>query len=64
MNAPIRRQTLTLSFTILFLLVCPLCTVLHAQEPDPERARAFQLYEEAKYTEALPAFEKLAAKSL
>jgi len=62
MHAPIRRQTLTLSFTILFLLVCPLCTVLRAQEPDPERARAFQLYEEAKYTEALPAFEKLAVR--
>ena len=62
MHAPMRRQTLTLSFTILFLLVCPLCTVLRAQEPDPERARAFQLYEEGKYNEALPAFEKLAAK--
>lgn len=62
MHAPIRRRTLTLSFSILFLLVCPLCTVLRAQEPDPERARAFQLYEDAKYTEALPAFEKLAAK--
>ena len=60
MHAPVRRQTL--SFAILFLLVCPLCTVLRAQEPDPERARAFQLYEEAQYTEALPAFEKLAAK--
>jgi tetratricopeptide (TPR) repeat protein len=57
-----RRQTLTLSFITLLLLVCPLCTVLHAQEPDPERARAFQLYEEAKYSEALPVFEKLAAK--
>lgn len=62
MHAPMRRQTLTLSFTILFLLVCPLRTVLHAQEPDPERARAFQLYEEGKYNEALPAFEKLIAK--
>lgn len=53
----------TLSLTILLLLVCPL-TVLRAQEPqpDPERARAFQLYDEAKYTEALPVFEKLAAK--
>lgn len=60
----IRRRPLTLSFTILFLLLCPLCTALRAQEqqPDPERARAFQLYEESKYTEALPVFEKLAAK--
>ncbi len=62
MQVLIRRRSLKLSFTILFLLVCPLCTVLRAQEPDPERARAFQLYEEGKYTEALPAFEKLAAK--
>jgi tetratricopeptide (TPR) repeat protein len=62
MQVFIQRRTLQLSFTILFLLVCPLCTVLHAQEPDAERTRAFQLYEEGKYTEALPAFEKLAAK--
>ena len=62
MHAPIRRQTLTLSLTILFLLVSPLCAPLRAQEPDPDRTRAFQLYEEAKYTEALPLFEKLAAK--
>jgi tetratricopeptide (TPR) repeat protein len=58
----IRRRTLTLSFTILFLLVCPIVLRAQEQQPDPERARAFQLYEEAKYTEALPAFEKLAAK--
>lgn len=62
MQVFIQRRTLKLSFTIFFLLVCPLCTVLRAQEPDAERIRAFQLYEEAKYTEALPAFEKLAAK--
>jgi hypothetical protein len=35
--------------------------VCSAQD-DPERTRAFQLYEEAKYAEALPVFEKLAAK--
>lgn len=62
MQVSIQRRTLNLSFAILCLLLCPLCTVLRAQEPDPERARAFQLYEEAKYTEALPVFEKLAAK--
>ena len=33
-----------------------------ATQEDPERARAFQLYQDAKYAEALPAFEKLAAK--
>lgn len=62
MQISIRRRTLTLSITLVVLLVGPLATVLTAQEPDPERARAFQLYEEAKYTEALPAFEKLATK--
>ncbi|HKS10987.1 MAG TPA: hypothetical protein VJS13_15670 [Pyrinomonadaceae bacterium] len=61
MQAFIQRRTLKVLFTLLLLLVCP-CTVLRAQEPDAERARAFQLYEEAKYSEALPAFEKLAAK--
>ncbi len=63
MQVFIRHQALTLSFAIL-LFVSPLCTVLvRAQDqPDPERARAFQLYDEAKYSEALPAFEKLAAK--
>lgn len=62
MQVFMRRQTLTLLLTVIFLLVCPLCTVIRAQEPDPERTRAFQLYEEGKYSEALPAFEKLAAK--
>jgi tetratricopeptide (TPR) repeat protein len=64
MQISIRRRTLTLSLTVVFLLTSPLCTVIRAQEqdPDPERTRAFQLYKEAKYTEALPAFEKLAAK--
>jgi tetratricopeptide (TPR) repeat protein len=30
-------------------------------QDDPERNRAFQLYKDAKFTEALPVFEKLAA---
>ncbi|HYK21440.1 MAG TPA: hypothetical protein VEV42_11945 [Pyrinomonadaceae bacterium] len=38
-----------------------LSTVAFAQQDDEERRRAFQLYKDAKYTEALPAFEKLAA---
>jgi tetratricopeptide (TPR) repeat protein len=62
MQVLIQRRTLQLSFIILALLVSPSYTTLRAQEPDPERARAFQLYEEGKYAEALPAFEKLAAK--
>jgi len=60
MFGPLRCSRLKVSFTILCLLV-PLCTAVRAQE-DPERTRAFQLFEEAKYVEALPVFEKLAAK--
>jgi tetratricopeptide (TPR) repeat protein len=36
-------------------------SVAFAQQDDEERRRAFQLFKDAKYTEALPAFEKLAA---
>jgi tetratricopeptide (TPR) repeat protein len=61
MHSSTQRRALFVSITILFLLACSAWTVGAAQE-DPERTRAFQLYEEAKYTEALPAFEKLAAK--
>lgn len=61
MHTTRRRLNLLVLTALLFLAVCPLSAVRGAQE-DPERTRAFQLYEEAKYTEALPAFEKLAAK--
>lgn len=61
MHTPIRRQTLTLSFTVLLLLVSPVCTIFGAQE-DPERIRAFRLFDDFNYAEALPAFEKLAVK--
>ena len=61
MHATRRGLNLLIPFALLFLCVCPLSAVRGAQD-DPERARAFQLYEEAKYAEALPAFEKLAAK--
>jgi tetratricopeptide (TPR) repeat protein len=61
MPTSIPRDTLVLSITIVFLLACPLSPVRGAQD-DAERTRAFQLYDEAKYAEALPAFEKLAAK--
>lgn len=64
MQVSIQRRTLQLSFVILALLFSASRTTLRAQEPepDPERTRAFQLYEEGKYAEALPMFEKLAAK--
>src|SRR5689334_7643623 len=61
MHTAVRRQRLYVSLTILFLVVCCSGTVGRAQD-DPERARAFQLFEEAKYAEALPLFERLAAK--
>lgn len=60
MYTSVQRQRLCVSLTILLLVICS-GTVCRAQD-DPERTRAFQLYEEAKYAEALPAFEKLAAK--
>ena len=52
---------LKVSFTVLLLLTCSIAPVWAAQE-DPERVQAFQLYKDAKYAEALPVFEKLAAK--
>jgi tetratricopeptide (TPR) repeat protein len=41
-----------------FLLLTP-APAAFAQQDDEERRRAFQLYKDAKYVEALPAFEKL-----
>jgi tetratricopeptide (TPR) repeat protein len=61
MHAPIQRPTLTLTL-VLLLAVCFSSPLAAQQQPDPERVRAFKLYEDAQYTEALPVFEKLAAK--
>ncbi len=61
MHVPIPRPTLTLTL-VLLLVVCFSSALAAQQQPDPERVRAFKLYEDAQYTEALPAFEKLAAK--
>jgi len=61
MHRSIRRDTLLLSIGLLFLVVCSSPTICRAQD-DPERARAFQLYDDGKYTEALPLFEKLVVK--
>src|SRR6185369_17548836 len=44
---------------LIVLLLAPFVTA-RAQD-DEERRRAFQLFKDVKYTEALPAFEKLAA---
>jgi len=54
------RILLTILFTL--LLVAPAPSV-QAQQPDEDRQRAFRLYKDTKYTEALPLFEKLAAKN-
>src|SRR5689334_9733512 len=61
MHNLVRRQRLFVSLVTLLLVISCSWTVCSAQD-DPERTRAFQLYEEAKYAEALPLFEKLAAK--
>ena len=46
---------------ILLLLLLAFVVTAAAQD-DPERQRAFQLYRDAKYVEALPLFEQLALK--
>jgi tetratricopeptide (TPR) repeat protein len=61
MRALIDRPALKISVFVVLLFTCSITTLWAAQE-DAERARAFQLYQDAKYTEALPVFEKLAAK--
>ncbi|HEX6047014.1 MAG TPA: tetratricopeptide repeat protein [Pyrinomonadaceae bacterium] len=44
------------------LLIFVFFSLASAQEGDAERQRAFQLYKEGKFIEALPLFEKLAAR--
>ena len=61
MHSTIRRDTLLLSIALLFFVVCSAPSVCRAQD-DPERAHAFQLYDDGKYAEALPLFEKLVVK--
>lgn len=43
---------------LVLLLLVPVVTA--TAQDDPDRTRAFQLYKDAKFTEALPLFEKLA----
>jgi tetratricopeptide (TPR) repeat protein len=61
MRALVKRPALRISFFVVLVLAISTVPLKAAQE-DPERARAFQLYQDAKYAEALPVFEKLAAK--
>lgn len=62
MPIPKLSDSLRLLVTLLFacLLLAP-TPAAFAQQDDEERRRAFQLYKDAKYVEALPAFEKLVA---
>ena len=62
MHAPIQRRTLTSIILLLFIFSFSSSLRAQQQQTDPERVRAFQLYDDANYTEALPAFEKLVAK--
>jgi len=52
------RKLPKLGLLVLLLLAS---FVTAAAQDDPDRQRAFQLYKDAKYVEALPLFEKLAA---
>jgi tetratricopeptide (TPR) repeat protein len=56
---PINLKSPKIGILVLLLLASVVTTV--AQD-DPERQRAFQLYKDAKYVEALPLFEQLALK--
>ena len=47
---------------ILVLLLFASFATATAQQDDTERQRAFQLYRDAKYVDALPLFEQLALK--
>jgi tetratricopeptide (TPR) repeat protein len=49
------------AFALTFLLLTTASAVFPAQD-DAERLRAFQLFKDAKFNEALPLFEQLAAK--
>jgi tetratricopeptide (TPR) repeat protein len=48
-------------FLVLACLCCNVAAAALQTQDDAERKRAFQLYKDANYTEALPVFEKLAA---
>ena len=61
MHSSTRRDALLVCVAILFLVFPVSATVCRAQD-DPERSRALQLYDEGKYAEALPLFEKLVVK--
>lgn len=51
-----------LASTFIGFLLLATAPATRAQEPDPERQRAFQLFKDSKLPEALPLFEKLAVR--
>src|SRR4030095_12659673 len=51
----------SLRFVVTLLLMIAFLPAAFAAQDDEDRRRAFQLYKDAKYVEALPVFEKLAA---
>ncbi len=58
------RCLLNLCFAVSLVLTClttAFATVTMANQDDAERKRAFQLFKDGKYVEALPVLEKLAA---
>src|SRR5215218_9557968 len=57
---PINLKSPKIAILVLLLLASVVSAA--AQQDDAERQRAFQLYRDAKYVEALPLFEQLALK--
>ncbi len=58
------RRSLDFCFTVSLILTCltsAFAAVASTNQDEAERKRAFQLFQDGKYMEALPAFEKLAA---
>ena len=56
---PVQHKLPKIGILVLLLLAS---VVTAAAQDDPERQRAFQLYRDAKYVDALPLFEQLALK--
>jgi tetratricopeptide (TPR) repeat protein len=59
---PTPLATLTILFVLSSALLASAAQQPAPKQDDAERQRAFQLYEDAKYAEALPVFEELAKK--
>lgn len=59
-NCRLKRVS-TLLLTLMVTAMGPEVCVFGQQTNDPERTRAFQLFDESKFTEAVPLLEKLAA---